>query len=70
MRMERSSSIIWPLCCDSHVTLSASLSASAAACLLTFFFFSQLWDLHAGSVILDYKGHSKAITAVALNDCS
>jgi len=31
---------------------------------------AKLWDIKDGNVILDYKGHSKAITAVALNDCS
>lgn len=31
---------------------------------------AKLWDLKEGSVILDYKGHHKAITAVALNDSS
>lgn len=31
---------------------------------------AKLWDLKEGQVILDYKGHHKAITAVALNDSS
>lgn len=31
---------------------------------------AKLWDLKSGEVILDYKGHHKAVTAVALNDSS
>lgn len=31
---------------------------------------AKLWDLKTGEVILDYKGHHKAVTAVALNDAS
>jgi len=31
---------------------------------------SKLWDLKSGEVILDYKGHQKAVTSVALNDSS
>jgi G protein beta subunit-like protein len=31
---------------------------------------AKLWDIKSGDVILEYKGHSKAITCVALNDTS
>jgi len=31
---------------------------------------SKLWDLKSGEVILDYAGHQKAVTCVALNDSS
>ena len=31
---------------------------------------AKLWDVKSGEVILEYKGHTKAITAVALNDSS
>jgi len=31
---------------------------------------SKLWDIKTGEVILEYKGHHKAVTAVALNDSS
>lgn len=31
---------------------------------------SKLWDLKSGEVILQYKGHLKAVTSVALNDQS
>ena len=31
---------------------------------------AKLWDVKSGEIILEYKGHSKAITAVALNDSS
>ena len=30
---------------------------------------AKLWDLKNGEVILDYRGHSKALTSIALNDC-
>jgi G protein beta subunit-like protein len=29
----------------------------------------KLWDLKNGEIILDYRGHTKALTSVALNDC-
>jgi len=28
----------------------------------------KLWDLKTGDIIVDYKGHTKALTAIALND--
>lgn len=31
---------------------------------------ARLWDLRSGKVILDYKGHHKALTSVALSDSS
>lgn len=31
---------------------------------------AKLWDVKSGEIILEYKGHHKAITAVALNDAS
>jgi len=31
---------------------------------------SKLWDLKSGEIILDYKGHHKSVTSVALNDSS
>jgi len=31
---------------------------------------AKLWDVKTGDTILEYKGHTKAITAVALNDSS
>jgi len=31
---------------------------------------AKLWDLKSGEVILDYTGHQKAVTTVALNDSS
>lgn len=31
---------------------------------------SKLWDVKSGEVILDYKGHQKAVMTVALNDAS
>jgi len=31
---------------------------------------AKLWDLKSGDVILDYAGHQKALTCVALNDSS
>jgi len=31
---------------------------------------AKLWDVKSGAIILDYKGHTKAVTAVALNDSS
>eukprot|EP00457_Paulinella_chromatophora_P009339 gb/GEZN01009402.1/.p1 GENE.gb/GEZN01009402.1/~~gb/GEZN01009402.1/.p1 ORF type:complete len:307 (+),score=33.42 gb/GEZN01009402.1/:198-1118(+) len=31
---------------------------------------SKLWDLKHGKVILEYRGHHKAVTSVALNDSS
>ena len=31
---------------------------------------AKLWDVKSGEIILEYKGHGKAITAVALNDSS
>lgn len=31
---------------------------------------AKLWDREAGECILEYKGHQKAITAIALNDAS
>lgn len=31
---------------------------------------AKLWDLKTAEVILDYKGHAKSVTAVALNDSS
>jgi G protein beta subunit-like protein len=31
---------------------------------------AKLWDLKSGEIILEYKGHHKAITCVALNDSS
>ena len=31
---------------------------------------AKLWDLKTGEVILEYKGHHKAVTSVALNDSS
>jgi G protein beta subunit-like protein len=31
---------------------------------------AKLWDVKSGEIILEYKGHHKAITAVALNDSS
>jgi len=31
---------------------------------------AKLWDLKSGEVILDYTGHQKALTAIALNDTS
>lgn len=30
---------------------------------------ARLWDLRGGFVRLEYKGHQKALTSVALNDC-
>jgi WD40 repeat protein len=30
----------------------------------------KLWDVKTGDVIVEYKGHHKAITSVALNDSS
>ncbi len=52
---------VWDLqySADSAYLVSASSDKTA-----------KLWDVKTGDVILEYKGHHKAITAVALNDSS
>jgi G protein beta subunit-like protein len=31
---------------------------------------AKLWDVNTGEIILDYRAHTKAVTAIALNDSS
>ena len=48
---------LWSLCRRYLVTASSDKTA-------------RLWDLETGDAILEYAGHGKALTCVALNDAS